>query len=110
MGVRRSIVGFFAVVAASLALALDGLGAPENPRVKADMVFFETLNGGAVWASGSIAWSGALSHNGFNNSVARITRNVLGRFMDPRPFPEPQGPGGERSSSPVSEEPIDGKK
>ena len=88
----------------------SGLGAPENPRVKADMVFFETLNGGAVWASGSIAWSGALSHNGFNNSVARITRNVLGRFMDPRPFPEPQGPGGERSSSPVSEEPIDGKK
>jgi hypothetical protein len=30
MGVRRSIVGFLAVVAASLALALDGLGAPES--------------------------------------------------------------------------------
>jgi N,N-dimethylformamidase len=63
-----------------------GLGGQENPLVRADMVFYETEGGGGVFATGSIAWAGSLSHNNYRNNVARITRNVLRRFLDPKPF------------------------
>ncbi len=61
----------------------DGI---ENPKVRADMVFFETPNGGAVFSTGSIAWAGALGHDGYDNNVARITGNVLRRFVDEAPL------------------------
>jgi N,N-dimethylformamidase len=61
----------------------DGI---ENPRVRADMVFFETPSGGAVFSTGSIAWAGSLGHNGYDNNVARITGNVLRRFISDEPF------------------------
>ena len=56
------------------------------PHVHADMTFYETPNGGAVFAMSSIAWAGALAHNGYDNNVARITANVVRRFIDPKPF------------------------
>ena len=59
---------------------------PHHPDVRADMVFYETPRGGAVFAVGSIAWPMALAHNGGDNNVARITGNVLRRFSDPKPF------------------------
>jgi N,N-dimethylformamidase beta subunit-like protein len=62
---------------------MDGL---QDPKVRADMVFFETPNGGAVFSTGSIAWAGSLAHNGYANNVARITGNVLRRFLDPAPL------------------------
>jgi N,N-dimethylformamidase len=49
--------------------------------VRADMVFYEHPAGGGVFAVGSIAWTGALSHNNYNNSVSRISENVLKRFL-----------------------------
>ncbi len=67
---------------------LDGI---ECPTVRADMLFFETPAGGAVWSTGSIAWACSLPHNGFANNVARITGNVLRRFVDPAPFVMPEG-------------------
>jgi len=39
-----------------------------------------------VFSAGSIAWAGSLSHNRYQNNVARITENVLRRFLDPKPF------------------------
>jgi N,N-dimethylformamidase len=63
-----------------------GFGGQECPRVRADMVFFETPNGGAVFSTSSIAWAGSLSHNDYRNNVSRITNNVLKRFLDSRPF------------------------
>ena len=60
-----------------------------DPDVRADMTFFETPYGGAVFSTGSISWGGSLAHNGYANSVARVTGNVLRRFLDPRPFPYP---------------------
>ena len=65
---------------------MPNLDAAQNSLVRADMVFFETGNGGAVFSTGSIAWAGSLAHNGYANNVARITSNVLHRFRDPRPF------------------------
>jgi N,N-dimethylformamidase len=63
-----------------------GLGGTEAEIIRADMVFFETLGGGAVFSTGSIAWAGSLSHAGYDNDVARITTNVLNRFLEKAPF------------------------
>jgi N,N-dimethylformamidase len=62
-------------------------GGPENPAVRADMVFFETPNDGAVFAAGSITWFGSLSHNNYDNPVSRITDNVVRAFASDR-WPE----------------------
>jgi N,N-dimethylformamidase len=61
----------------------------QNPNLRADLTFMETSGGGAVFSTGSIAWMGSLTWNGFDNNVAAIMRNVLKRFRDPEPFPEP---------------------
>ncbi len=55
-------------------------GGSVEPRVRADMTFFETPNGGAVFSVGSICWCGSLSWNGYDNGVSRVTDNVLRRF------------------------------
>ena len=55
-------------------------GGSVHPLVKADIVYFEGANDGAVFSVGSIAWLGALSYNGYDNNVSRITENVLRRF------------------------------
>ncbi len=54
--------------------------------VRADMVFFETGGGGAVFSTGSVAWAGSLSHNDYDNNVSTITRNVVQRFASGAPF------------------------
>jgi N,N-dimethylformamidase len=56
------------------------------PTVRAELAFFETPQGGAVFSTGSIAWAGALDHEGGKNNVSRITGNVLKRFLDPAKF------------------------
>jgi N,N-dimethylformamidase len=67
-----------------------------NPRVRADIVFFEAPNGGAVFSTGSIAFVASLAHDGYRNPVSRLVRNALDRFLDPAPFelppPPPQPP------------------
>jgi len=52
----------------------------------ADMVFFETPAGGAVFSVGSMTYVGSLSPEGYGNTCAKLTTNVLRRFLDPRPF------------------------
>jgi N,N-dimethylformamidase len=47
---------------------------------RADMVLLRGRNAGAVFSVGSISWSGALSHNGYENDVSLITENVLREF------------------------------
>jgi N,N-dimethylformamidase len=68
--------------------------ASDGPRLRADMTFFETPAGGAVFSTGSIGFAGALAHNGYRNDICRIATNVLTRFMDPTPFPMPEGDSG----------------
>ncbi|XOV86834.1 MAG: N,N-dimethylformamidase beta subunit family domain-containing protein [Pseudomonadota bacterium] len=60
---------------------------PRDSAVRADMTFFETPSGGAVFSTGSISYAGSLSTNGYDNDIARLTQNVLKRFDDPTPFP-----------------------
>ncbi|HZA91109.1 MAG TPA: LamG domain-containing protein [Gemmatimonadales bacterium] len=67
--------------AAEEILMMDSMqGGRVNPRVRADMVYLEYPNDGAVFSVGSIAWTGSLSANGYANTVATVTRNVLRRF------------------------------
>lgn len=68
---------------------VHGLDGEQNALVRADMVFFETPRGGAVFATGSISYVLALSHNGYNNDISRLTANVLQRLLDPTPFEMP---------------------
>jgi N,N-dimethylformamidase len=56
------------------------------PMIKADMVFFETPQGGGVFSVSSISWAGSLAHNNYDNNVSRITENVVRRFLDPKPL------------------------
>lgn len=52
-------------------------------RNRCDMALtVNAASGAAVFAASSVAWAGSLSHNAYNNSVARVSRNVLDRFLD----------------------------
>lgn len=73
------------LMVSSILDTLPQFGMSQDP-IRADMVFFETNNGGAVFSVGSIAWAGSLSHNNYENNVSTVTRNVLRRFIDPTPF------------------------
>lgn len=68
-------------------IANSGQGGSVNPQVKADIVYFESPNGGAVFSVGSISWCGCLSFNNYDNNVSRITDNVLRRFTSDDPLP-----------------------
>jgi N,N-dimethylformamidase len=67
-------------------VAMDGV---QSPLVRADMTFFETPGGGAVFSVGSIAWGASLPHNGYDNNVSRISANVIERFLRETPFDAP---------------------
>jgi N,N-dimethylformamidase len=54
----------------------------EAPRdlIRAEIVYFETVAGGAVFATGSITFCGSLSHADYQSGVSRMLRNVVERF------------------------------
>ncbi len=54
----------------------------EAPRdlIRAEIVYFETADGGAVFSTGSITFCGSLSHGGYENPVSRMLGNVVRRF------------------------------
>jgi len=51
-----------------------------------EMVIFARPGAGGVFATGSIAWIGALPCDDFCNDVATVTANVLRRFLDSAPL------------------------
>lgn len=59
-------------------------GGATHPDVRADIVFYETPKGGAVFSAASISWCGGLSYNDYRNSVSRLTENVVRCFMQER--------------------------
>jgi N,N-dimethylformamidase len=61
----------------------------QNEIIRADLTFFETAGGGAVFSTGSIAWAGSIAWNAYDNEIARMTENVLRRFDNPEPFGMP---------------------
>ena len=67
-------------------MTAPGQGGGETELVRSDLTFFETPEGGAVFSVGSICWAGSLAWNNFDNNVARLSSNVLTRFLDPTPL------------------------
>lgn len=53
---------------------------PAAQLIRADMVYFETPNHGAVFSVGSITFCGSLVYNRCHNNISRLTDNVLRRF------------------------------
>jgi N,N-dimethylformamidase len=81
---------FYLLVHEEILISVLNIGGTVHPKVRADMTFFETPAGGAVFSVGSISWMGSLSYNRYENGVSRVTDNVLRRFLDPEPFPMPE--------------------
>jgi N,N-dimethylformamidase len=76
----------FQLVNEEMLVSSAGTDGRFSAAVRADMVLFEHPGGGAVFSTGSIAYVGALGHQGYANNIARLTGNVLRRFLDTKPF------------------------
>ena len=72
---------YYLVAHEDMMVTMPTIDGTNNENVRADMVYFETQNGGAVFSVGSINWLGSLSHNGYENNVSAITENVLREFI-----------------------------
>ncbi|HVW70217.1 MAG TPA: N,N-dimethylformamidase beta subunit family domain-containing protein, partial [Steroidobacteraceae bacterium] len=78
----------------SYQFAVEGLpatlpyqGGLTNQNVRADMVFYETPAGGAVFSVGSISFCSALSYDGYRNDISRLLENVVRAFAAATPLP-----------------------
>ncbi|MCZ7662598.1 MAG: N,N-dimethylformamidase [Thermoleophilia bacterium] len=60
---------------------VPGMSGTQNARVRADIVYYTTPNGGAVFSLSSIAFCGSLSHNNYDNNCSRMIANVVNRFL-----------------------------
>ncbi len=63
---------------------------PQENWSCADMTFFETHAGGAVFSVGSMTYAGSLMVNGGDTPLSRLTANVVRRFADPAKFAVPE--------------------
>ncbi len=56
-------------------------GVPNEELIRADMTYFETPSGGAVFSTGSITFCGSLPFNDFDNNISTLLSNVFNRFL-----------------------------
>tara|TARA_Y100001934_G_C12386067_1_gene795829 strand:- start:12386 stop:14605 length:2220 start_codon:yes stop_codon:yes gene_type:complete len=56
-------------------------GEPYDDLIRADIVYFDTPKGGAVFAVGSITYCGSLPYNNCKNNISQLTKNVINRFL-----------------------------
>ena len=64
-----------------------GVSGTQSARVRGDIVYYTTPNGGGVFSVSSIAFCGSLSHNKYENNCSRMIQNVVNRFMSDEPLP-----------------------
>jgi N,N-dimethylformamidase len=81
---KDTFTDYYQAVVEEIDIADSKQGGTVSPLVRADMVYFEGPNEGAVFSVGSIAWIGSLYYNNYENNVSRITENVLRRFSSDR--------------------------
>jgi N,N-dimethylformamidase len=67
----------------------QGIDGTQHPRVRSDIAFHETPNGGGCFAFSSIAFCGSLPWNNGDNNISRLVKNVLDRFSADGPLPPP---------------------
>ncbi len=56
-------------------------GEPAEALKRAEIVYFETAHGGAVFSVGSITFCGSLWRKGFEGPVSRLLENVLRKWL-----------------------------
>lgn len=78
----------YCVAVEDLPQTTPAVTASANDRVRADVVYRTTAGGGHVFGVGSLCWVPALPVNGCKNNIARITENVLRRFLNEAPVLE----------------------
>ena len=90
---RKDPEDFFVLVPEELLTHTRTLpGGTQDELIRADMLFYETPNGGAVFSVGSITFCGSLPFNGYDNNISRLIENLIKRFLDPDPdFGGPAG-------------------
>jgi len=66
----------------------QGIDGTQHPRVRSDIAFHETPNGGGCFAFSSIAFCGSLPWNNCKNNISTLVGNVLDRFMKDGPLPD----------------------
>lgn len=66
----------------------QGLDGTTHPRVRGDIAYHETPNGGACFAFSSIAFCGSLPWNNCDNNISKLVQNVLDRFAVTGPLPD----------------------
>jgi N,N-dimethylformamidase len=54
---------------------------PLKDLIRADIVYFDTPNGGAVFSVGSITFCGSLPENECNNNISTMIDNVVRKFL-----------------------------
>ncbi|MCU1491561.1 MAG: subunit beta of N,N-dimethylformamidase [Acidimicrobiaceae bacterium] len=69
-----------------LAFTAPDQGGTKQPLVRADLTMTPYVSGGCVFSVGAITWLGALAASSYDNDVARLTANVLRRFLSPAPL------------------------
>ena len=74
----------YLLVVEDIPFTQPNIAGDDNPDVRADLVYMSYPQGGAVFSVGSCNWCASLSHNGYQNNVARITGNVLQKFSEHR--------------------------
>ena len=72
---------YYLVCHEDMMVTMPTIDGTNNANVRADMVYYPTQKGGAVFSVGSINWLGSLSHNNYDNNVSKITENVLREFV-----------------------------
>jgi len=77
----------YTVVNEDMYFPFPGMNGGEHPFVRADITYFTTANGGAMFSTSSISWLGSLSHNNYDNNVSRMMNNVLTQFAKDEPAP-----------------------
>ncbi|MFO1035713.1 MAG: DUF6605 domain-containing protein [Geminicoccaceae bacterium] len=70
----------YMLVCEEILYAHPGMYGSYDYRVRGDMIFYTTPNGGAVFTTGSIAFGQSLPTNNFQNDVSRILKNVVDAF------------------------------
>ena len=74
------------------------LGGTTCDDVRADITLMPTAKGGAVFSVGSIGWTAAMAYERYDNNVARMSLNVLRRFLDPAPLELDEDPALQEAS------------
>jgi N,N-dimethylformamidase len=77
---ENRLPSFFTVLEERLSDLLTINGEPIDDLSRAEIVYFDTPSGGAVFSVGSITFCGSLWRNGFEGPISRLLENVVRGF------------------------------